>query len=244
MSREEYLTEAFVQLADTLVSDYDVTELLHGLVEHSVGLLDVAAAGILLSDQRGGMHLMASSSEQSRQLESLQLHTGEGPCLDAFSTGTLIAVPNLPAAGARWPRFVPAAAAAGFQGVHALPLRLRADTIGAMNLFTAIGKPSLSRQDLRLAQALAHVATIGILQERAITRNEVLVEQLQGALNSRIIIEQAKGILAHDSGLDMDTTFAVLRGYSRRNNARITDIARHLVTGDLDPSVVTSTTAS
>lgn len=243
MAREEQLTDAFVQLADTLVSEFDVTELLHGLVEHCVDLLDVAAAGILLSDQRGALQLVASSNEQSRLLELFQLQADDGPCLEAFSTGAVVAVPDLPAAAGRWPAFVPAAAAAGFGGVHALPMRLRLETIGAMNLFTTAGGQALGDKDLRVAQALADVATIGILQERAITRSEVLVEQLQGALNSRVIIEQAKGIIAQHSRIEVDQAFGLLREHSRNTNTRLADVARNLISGDLDPGSITTEAA-
>jgi transcriptional regulator with GAF, ATPase, and Fis domain len=232
MAREQQLTDAFVDLADTLVSDYDVTDLLHSLAEHCVDILGAAAAGILLSDQRGSLQQMASSSERARLLELFQLQTNEGPCLEAFSTGSLVAVPDLAAAADRWPRFAAGAAEAGYAGVHALPLRLRTDTIGALNLFTTTSGP-LPATDLRVAQALADVATIGILQERAIARSEVLVEQLQGALNSRITIEQAKGVLATHANIGMDEAFARLRSHSRATNTRLTQIATNLINGTL-----------
>lgn len=240
MAREEQLTDAFVHLADTLVSDYDVTELLHSLAETCVTVLEVAAAGILLTDQRGSLQLMASSSEQSRLLELFQLQTDDGPCLEAFSTGRVVAVSDLSAAAGRWPAFVPAAAAAGFRGVHAVPMRLRSDTIGALNLFAGAKTGELSDSDIRLAQAMADVATIGILQERAISRSEVLIEQLQGALNSRIVIEQAKGILAEHAGIGMDEAFTRLRSQSRSTNTRLADLARRLIVGELDPGSITA----
>ncbi len=233
MAREQELTGAFVDLADTLVSDYDVADLLHSLAEHCVSLLDAASAGILLTDQRGTLQLLASSSEQTRLLELFQLQSAEGPCLDAFDSGRMVVVPDLAAEAARWPKFAPAALQAGYVGVHALPLRLRSETIGALNLFTT-NPVAFPDDDLRVAQALADVATIGILQERAIARSEILIEQLQGALNSRIIIEQAKGVLAASAGIDTDEAFRRLRDYSRSTpNARLAQVARAIVEGTL-----------
>jgi transcriptional regulator with GAF, ATPase, and Fis domain len=237
--RESRLLAAFVQLADTLVDDYDVAELLHQLAEDCVQILDVAAAGLLLSSQRGteSLQVLASSSEQTRLLELFQLQTNEGPCLDCVRTGQLILVPDLNTTTQRWPRFAPEALREGFVRVHALPLRLRGETIGALNLFGR-DPGDLPEQDLLAARALADTATIGILQERAIRRGEVLTEQLQYALNSRVLIEQAKGVLAHAGKVDMDRAFQVLRGYARSHNIRLSQVADHLVAGTLRPQEI------
>jgi transcriptional regulator with GAF, ATPase, and Fis domain len=235
--RENALTRAFVDLADTLVSDFDVADLLHSLVKHCVTLLDADAAGLLLSDQRGGLQVLASSSEQARLLELFQLQADEGPCLHCFRTGAAVSVPDLSVGSDRWPRFAGAASTAGYASVHALPLRLRSEIIGALNLFGT--KPgSLPQGDLDVAQALADVATIGILQERAIHNREVVVEQLQGALNSRVVIEQAKGLLAEAGSIDMDAAFTALRQTARRTNSLLAQVARDLVDGKLEPRVV------
>ena len=233
MDRERRLVETFVALADTLVDDFDVVELLQTLVESSVDLLTADAAGLLLADQRGGLQVMASSSEQTRLLELFQLQNNEGPCLDCYRTGTQVLVDDLTTATDRWPIFVPEARRQGFASVHALPLRLRSETIGAVNLFHARTQ-ALSEEDLRTGQALAAVATIGILQARAIQHRETLSEQLQSALNTRVIIEQAKGVLAERGSLDMDDSFAKLRGYARNNNVRLAEVARGVVEGTLD----------
>lgn len=229
MSREQHLAAAFVELVDTLVDDYDVVDLLDRLVGHSVRLLDVTAAGLLLDDQRGnGLRVLAASSEQTRLLELFQLQTDQGPCLDCVRTGQPVSTPDLNAAATRWPRFVPVAIQQGFHAVHALPLRLRNQTIGTLNLFH--DRPAtLTPDDLRLGQALADAATIGILHERAIRRGETLIEQLQTALNSRVIIEQAKGFLADRGGFDVDQAFDLLRGYARNHNLRLSDTARQVV---------------
>lgn len=233
-NREQLLTRAFVELADTLVADYDVADLLHRLAEHCVALLDAAAAGLMLSDQRGNLQVLASSTERTRLLELFQLQANEGPCLDSYRTGQPVLAPDLPATASRWPAFAAHAAAEGFNSVHAVPLRLRDQTIGAMNLFGTTPH-ELPPADLRVAQALAHVATIGILQERAIHHSNVLTEQLQTALNSRITIEQAKGVLGQAAGLDMGQAFTALRDYSRATHTRLSDTAAALVGGTLDP---------
>jgi GAF domain-containing protein len=226
------LVSAFVELADTLVGDFDVSDLLHGLVGHCVDLLEVEAAGLLLSDQRGSLQVVASSAERTRLLELFQLETNDGPCLDCFRTGKPVSVPDLSTEPTRWPQFTERARAEGYAAVHALPMRLRDEVIGALNLFN--GTPGdLPIDDLLVAQSLADVATIGILQERAIHQSEVIVEQLQGELNSRIVIEQAKGLIAEAGGLDMDEAFARLRVHARNTSTRLGEVARRLVEGKL-----------
>lgn len=235
--RESRLVAAFVEMADTLVDDYDVADMLHQLTEHCVRLLNAAAAGLLLTDQRGGLQVLASSTERTRLLELFQLQTNEGPCLDCISTGQPVLINDLDAERRRWPAFVPEAIREGFHSVYAVPLRLRREVIGTLNLFcTRSG--ALHEQDLTVARALADTATIGILQERAIHRGEVLTEQLQTALNSRIAIEQAKGVLAHAGNLEMHQAFETLRSYGRARSARLSEIAALLVTGRLDPREV------
>lgn len=235
--REARMVAAFVEMADTLVADYDVVDVLHRLVEHTVGLLDAAAAGLLLADQRGSLRVLASSTEEVRLLELFQLQANEGPCMDAYRTGEPILADDLAAVSQRWPSFAPQALQQGFASVHAVPLRLRDEVIGALNLF-GHHTGRLSAADLIVAQALADTATIGILQERAIHRGEVLTEQLQTALNNRIIIEQAKGVLSHAGPLDMDQTFEVLRDYARDHSTRLSAIAAELADATLDPQTV------
>lgn len=233
VDRERRLVEAFVALADTLVDDFDVVDLLQTLVEQTVDLLAADAAGLMLADQRGGLQVVASSSERTRLLELFQLQNNEGPCLDCYRSGRQVLVSDLTRDAERWPRFVPEATRQGFRSVHALPLRLRAEIIGAMNLFHS-GPGALPDEDLEVGQSLADVATIGILQERTIQRTETLSEQLQSALNSRVIIEQAKGVLAEKGTLDMDAAFGRLRGYARANNRRLSELARDVVDGKVD----------
>lgn len=227
---ERQLAEVFVELADTLVDDFDLIDFLHRLTVRCVDLLGVSAAGLLLTDQRGALQVVAASTEQTRLLELLQLQTDEGPCPECFHTGRPVTVTDLTGSTVRWPRFVAAASQIGFASVHALPMRLRSEIIGALNLFDT--RPgALSPDTVRLGQALADVATIGLLQARAISHRETLAEQLQIALNSRVIIEQAKGVIAERRRLDMDQSFMLLRTAARNTNRRLSDLSRAVVDG-------------
>ena len=227
---EQQLAEAFVEMADTLVDDFDLMDFLHLLTDRCVRLLNVSAAGLLLTDQRGALRLVAASTEQTRLLELFQLQTDQGPCVDCFRTGQPVAVADLAAATKRWPGFVAAARQTGFAAVHALPMRLRTDVIGALNLFsTETGE--LGEDTIRLGQALADVATIGLLQARTIRQRNALAEQLQTALNTRIVIEQAKGVIAERRHLDMDQSFTLLRNSARIHNRRLSELARAVVDG-------------
>jgi transcriptional regulator with GAF, ATPase, and Fis domain len=226
----ERLADAFVELADTMVADFDVIDFLHLLTERSVQLLDASAAGVLLADPRGELRLVAASTEAVRVLELFQLQNDQGPCLDCFRTGQPVSAADLTAAGQIWPQFAAAARQAGFGAVQALPMRLRAQVIGALNLFRAT-PGGLGHEDVRVGQALADVATIGLLQQRGARRSETLNEQLQGALNSRVAIEQAKGKLAERAGLDMDQAFTVLRAYARDHNLRLSELAQAFIDG-------------
>ncbi|GAB3434989.1 GAF and ANTAR domain-containing protein [Flindersiella endophytica] len=227
-------------MADTLVDEYDVVELLHRLARNCVDLLGASAAGLLLSDQRHGLQVMAASSERTRLLELLQLQADEGPCVDAYRLGEPVNVEDLEQAQQRWPTFAPEALREGFRSVHAVPLRLRRQIIGALNLFGDQPGP-LGEQDLTVARALADTATIGILQERAIRRSEVLTEQLQGALNSRITIEQAKGVLSHAGQIPIDEAFERLRAYARNHRLRLTAVANDIANQQLAPHTVLTT---
>jgi transcriptional regulator with GAF, ATPase, and Fis domain len=229
---DERLVDTFVELADTLIDDFDVIDFLHLLVDRCVELLDVDAAGLLLADQHGHLQLVASSNEHVRVLELFQVQNDEGPCLDAFATGVRVSTGDLRIGATRWVRFAAAATSAGIAAVDALPMRLRTEVIGALNLFRS--EPGeLTDAALRKAQALVDIATIGLLQERAIRHHEIVTEQLQTALNSRIVIEQAKGLVAERLGIDMEAAFAALRTYARTNNRKLGDVARTVIEGRL-----------
>jgi len=230
MDRYEQLAHAFVGLADTLVADYDVIELAQQLIDNSMTLLPIAAAGIVLGDLDGELHVFASSSEQTRLLELLQVEADVGPCLLSYRTGEPVLVDDLNVDRQRWPAFAERAAEYHYRSVSALPLRLRGERVGALNLFrTEVGV--LSPTDLAIGQALADVATIGILHQRIVTRSELVNQQLQTALNSRVIIEQAKGVLAERGAVDMDRAFTLLRSYARKTQQRLAEVARAVVEG-------------
>jgi transcriptional regulator with GAF, ATPase, and Fis domain len=226
----QLLSETFVELTDTLVVGFDVIDFLHVLTNRSAQLLDVSAAGLLLADPRGELRVVAASSEAARLLELFQIQNDQGPCLDCFRSGRPVAAADLAAEAARWPRFAPAARQAGFAAVQALPMRLREQVIGALNLFRA-DPGTLAPEDIRVGQALADVATISLLHERSMRHSDTMNEQLQTALNSRVIIEQAKGKLAERLGVDMDQAFSLLRDRARTSNRRLSDLARAFVDG-------------
>lgn len=230
MDRYERLANAFVGLADTLVADYDVIELAQQLIDTTMTLLPIAAAGILLGDSSGELHVFASSSEQSRLLELLQVEADVGPCLEAYRTGQPVLVEDLSVDSGRWPAFAERAAEYDYRAVNALPMRLRTERVGALNLFLGTAG-LLSAADVAVAQALADVATVGILHQRILTKSEIVNQQLQTALNTRLIIEQAKGVLAERGEIDMDRAFNLLRMQARRTNRRLADLARDVING-------------
>ena len=233
--RERGVTDAFVSLATALADGLDPVDLLSGLTADCARLLDVASAGLLLADRRGVLHVLAASSEETRSLEVFQLQREQGPCLDCYRSGAPVSVADLRQQTTRWPQFVPAAIEAGFASVHAMPMRLRDHVLGTLGLFgDQVG--ALNEDDLRLGQALAYVASVAIVQDKAAADKAALAEQLQTALDSRVVLEQAKGILAQVGRLDMDRSFAVLRGYARDYNQRLTDVARAVVNRQLPAS--------
>lgn len=231
------VAQRFVALADTLVDDFDVVELLDRLVADCVSLINVDAAAILLMNGNRTLEVVASSNEASRLMEVFQLESHAGPCIDAVQTGRPVSVTELAELQRSWPAFGRAVEEIGFTAVYALPMRLRAEKIGALNLFNT-AKPALSEFDHRLAQALADVATIGILQQRTLSRASNLADQLQLALNTRISVEQAKGVLAEYGGVDMGAAFNALRDFSRDHGLKLSTVAQQLVGRELDPARV------
>lgn len=236
--REATLAGTLVTITDTLVSDFDVSDLFYRLTSACVDVLGAATAGLMLADHHGHLQLVASSSEAMRDLELFEMTHQEGPCLDSFGSREQIAVDlRDDAAARRWPRFTAEALRLSFVGVQALPMRLRGETIGALNVFHT-GTDRLNEHDTALAQALADVATIAILQHRALATSELLAQQLQTALNDRIVIEQAKGLLAERGQLPVDEAFARLRYYCRSSRLPLTQTARELVAGQRDLNAV------
>ena len=226
--RQAALAERFVALADTLVDDFDVVEVLDGLMGTCLELLDVEEAGLMLTDPRGGLQRVASSSEEARLLELLQVQAREGPCFESVKTGEIIVVDDIAATRDRWPTFAERAVADGFLSVYAIPLRLRDVVVGGLNLF-GDHTGALDDDGQVIAKALADVATIGILQQRSIHRSSLLAENLQSALNTRIVVEQAKGVLSERGQMPMDQTFDLLRSFARSHNLKLSELARSIV---------------
>jgi GAF domain-containing protein len=231
------LARTFVELADTLVDEFDVVDLLTLLADRCVDALDVAAAGIMLAGPDGSLRVMASSSEAMRVLELFEVQAQEGPCLDCYRTRQPVLDQDLATAATRWPRFAPEAIEAGFQSVQALPLRLRGTVIGALNLFHT-DTSAMDQSDVDVAQAFADIATIAILQHRAVREGQVVNEQLNHALNSRIVIEQAKGMVAERKSLDMEQSFSLLRDHARNHNLRLAELAADVISGAVAASAL------
>lgn len=225
--RETRILHAVVSLVDSLLDNFDVVELLTDLTERCAALLDVEAAGLLLADPRQCLHLMAATSDRSHEVELFQLQIDEGPCLDSYADGSPVSVPDLAAEQQRWPRFVPAAAKAGFASVHAVPMRAASTVLGALGLFgTHAG--DLDDADLLIAQTLAHIASVAILQEHAATPASVL-PQLRSALNSRVVVDQAKGFVSERLGIPIEDAFALLRRHARTQGQQLTELSRSLI---------------
>jgi GAF domain-containing protein len=235
----ERLARVFVEIADTLVDEFDLIDFLHMLVTRTADLIDGSTVGLLLTDQHDELRFMAASDENTKLLELFQVQNEQGPCLDAYRTAQPVINTDLDRGTLLWPLFAPRAAAAGFRTVHAFPLRLRREVIGALNVFGTTAGAAFDEADVQIVQALADVAAISLLQERSIHRGEMLTEQLQGALNSRITIEQAKGSLASSHGITTDEAFDMLRAYARRGNHRLIDIATTVVTNPADLPALT-----
>lgn len=231
-SDQRALVETFVALADTLVDDFDVVEFLSLLTSRVVELSIATEAGILLADETGDLQVMAASKERTRLLELFQIQNAEGPCRECYLTGQPVAVPDLELERDRWPRFAPRALEVGFRSVQAVPLRLRGEVLGAMNLFIAEPGGVVSA-DLPLVQALADIATIGLLQRRTTLNAQLHLGQVQHALHSRIVIEQAKGIIAQQAGISVDDAFERLRTHSRNHNRAVHDLALAVIDGEL-----------
>jgi transcriptional regulator with GAF, ATPase, and Fis domain len=226
--RQAKLAQRFVTLADTLVDDYDVVEVLDGLMGTCLELLEVEEAGLLITDPNGALQRIASSSEEARLLELLQVQNGEGPCYVAVDTGETVIVDDIAQGRERWPGFAEQALGMGFRSVYAFPMRLRDAVVGGLNLF-GTDRNALDQDSRVIAKALADIATIGILQQRTLHRSSLLAENLQRALNTRIVVEQAKGVLSERGGIPMEQTFDLLRGYARSHQMKLSDLAEAVV---------------
>lgn len=239
MDESQRLAQVFVELADTLTDNFDVVDFLQTLTDRCVELLGVDASGLMLTDQRGGLRLIAATMERARLLELFALQVQDGPCLECFDTGEAITNVELtePEASQRWPVFTPAAVELGFGTTQALPMRLRGRVIGALNLFNN-EQVHLSDSDLDVGQAMADVATIGLLHQRNIHEQTILSEQLQTALQTRVLVEQAKGALAQLAGISVEEAFRRMRAHARSNSMRLSDVAAAVVDGSISRDVL------
>ncbi|MEU8413833.1 GAF and ANTAR domain-containing protein [Amycolatopsis japonica] len=231
--RENPVSRTFVTLADTLSADFDIAEYLNGLTSRCAGLLDVSIAGVLLLDPAKDQAVVAASAHRAEMLELFEAESGNGPCSDCFRSGNAVHCTDLQVLPQRWPVFSTVARKHGFAAVQALPMRLRDQVIGVLVLFNR--EPGgAARDDVDLAQAFANVATIGILQHHTIEAETRTTRQLQTALNSRVPIEQAKGVLAERGSLSMREAFDRLRRYARSHNRRLTELAVSVADGTAD----------
>ncbi|WIX82816.1 GAF and ANTAR domain-containing protein [Amycolatopsis carbonis] len=235
--REQRLARAFVALADTLAADFDVVDFLGMLTGQVVDLVDVAAAGVVLRGAHDRLEVVATSSHRAELLELFAVQSGAGPCVDCVRSGEPVSSPDLQASARRWPRFAAAARDCGFRSAHALPMRLREQVLGGLTLLGTEPR-GIGADDLALAQALADVATIGILQQRTIEHGDQLSAQLRTALDSRVLIEQAKGMLAEHGRVSMAEAFGHLRGYARAHQRRLTELSAEVVDGRADLGLV------
>jgi transcriptional regulator with GAF, ATPase, and Fis domain len=231
LQREERLNQLAVSLVNTLTGDYDLDDLLETLVAECKDLLDVTEVGLVLSDPRGELHVMAATTESAGHLEALQLRTGEGPCIDAFHSMSAVIVVDVERM-TQWPTFREVALLEGYRGVHAVPLKVGRLPLGAMNLFST--KPGdLNEVDAKAAQALADIASIGIVTNRVHARQELVQQQLESALESRVVIEQAKGVVSEQRGISTEEAFARIRAYARNGGLRLQTVAKQIVESKL-----------
>lgn len=226
--RDVDLANIFVLLGDSLSAGRDIVDTMDILVQSSTRFTAATEAGILLADSAGVLHVTASTNERTREIEEAQLGSSQGPCLDCYLSGQAIGVSDISTEAARWPQFVALAQSRGFSAVHSAPLNVHGQTFGTLNLFST-GLVPFSDQDAALALALAQMATISVVQHKVLGDHKALTDQLRGALDSRILIEQAKGILAQRHGVPVDAAFSLLRNYARSTNSKLHDIADRIV---------------
>jgi GAF domain-containing protein len=233
-THEEWLASTFVELADTLVADFDVVDFLTTLVTKCTDVLDGPEVGLAVADRSGKLRVLACTTERMKVLELVEVQNDEGPCRDSFHTGQQVINQRVDAMEYQWPTFIPMARTAGFLMLHAFPMRLRGKSIGAINIFDS-NLREITTHEAAIVQAFADVATIGILQERSAADGAVLTERLNRALSTRFVIERAEGLVAENLKTTIDEAFSLLRGYSWRENQRLSDVARSITEGTITP---------
>jgi GAF domain-containing protein len=223
-------------VAEALLSDeLDLIDVLDQLLMACLSILGVDAAAVLIDDQNGHLIPVASSSEEARLLELFQVHMNQGPCLDAIRGGTTVFSHDLQDERERWPAFCDAALEIGYHSVVAVPMRLNGTTIGGLNIFSnQAGQQSDERR--RLGTALGHLAALAISHQQSARRSAALAEQLQHALSSRVVIEQAKGVLAERLDLTMEAAFDRIRRYARDHNQKLGEVCAGVISGEITPT--------
>jgi GAF domain-containing protein len=225
----ERLADAFAELVETTVGEFDVHVLLQGLVDRCVDVLDVAAAGLMLADGSSDLQVMVATSERAKLLELFQIQHDEGPCLDSYRTGEVVVEEVLDGRNERWPRFAAAAEGAGFTSVFAVPMQVDGRVVGGLNLFGTSEQPGPTMTTARVAQAMAKVAAVAIEKDQVSRDRATLIVQLETALESRVAIEQAKGILSSRLDIDLNDAFVLLRQRARNARRLLRDVAAEVV---------------
>jgi GAF domain-containing protein len=236
-TREARVAKAFIRTTSALMTPYDIVELLSTLMATCTDIFGLEAGGILIADVVGDLELVASTSEEASIVETMVIGAGAGPCIDAYVRGEIVTVADIAVDAEEWPQFRSTALAQGFRSVHAVPMRIRGEVVGVMALLgTHAGR--LPADDLEAAQSLADIATLGIIHERSFRQPHAITEQLHLALDTRILIEQAKGVLAQSGGLTMDAAFDALRQYARQNELTLREVADRVVNLRIDATVL------
>lgn len=231
-NRETWLAETLVELADTSASEFVDTEYLRTLASRLRILLAPAEIGLIIGAERGRPRLAAATSDRTRDLVTFELQHDDGPCVRAYRNGETVLNQDVSGAEQPWPRFAEKARAVGVRFASALPMRRHADIVGAVGILDARGS-TVSAQDIALARTLAEAATIGLRQQRALEVSTQRSTQLQHALDSRIVIEQAKGMVAARLGLSLGEAFGLLRDHSRQHNERLAEVAAKVIRQEL-----------
>jgi len=235
MSRQQHVVRVFLELADTLVEDFDVIDFLHQMTVRCRELLEVSDAAVFLSHSESRLHSPAPCTSGPLLQRVLEAACGQGPAVDAHRTARPVTVRDPADAAARWPQFAPRLRQAGYVRATALPMRLREENLGSL-LLLHTGDLPLTAEDLGLAQAFADAAAIGLVHARTISRQHAVNEQLHTALQSRIVIEQAKGILAARCGVTLNQAFEAIRRYARHHRILLRNVARDVIDTGLTPA--------
>jgi GAF domain-containing protein len=231
---ERLLLEVLSDFAHTLAGRFDVSEVLYRLAENVVSILGVAGAGVSVVDDEGRLRPVTWINELTAQLERVEEANQQGPCVDSFLQGVVIRVPRLSEETGHWPEWCAEAKRHGVEAVLGVPLRAGETVIGAMNVYS-IEARQWRDDDVQVAQVLTDMAAGYVANASDLEQSRRVTEQLTEALESRIIIEQAKGMLASEYRISVDEAFKVLRSHSRRHGASLRALADAVVNLGLRP---------